>query len=94
MARKTTDPHSSFLGGGPKFNRAGDNVPLPGEKLADVKAPLPFGGPRIWAGVAVVLALIVLLYVVYGNPLSEQRKSHGGGISSRAPDFNPDKPNQ
>jgi hypothetical protein len=84
---------SPFLGGGPKFNQAGNNAPLPGEKRAETPPPPPFGGPRMWIGGAVLLALLLGLYLVYGGGLMGTRHVGGrGGTSASTPNLNPDAP--
>src|SRR5579872_5388047 len=94
MAKQTDSGGGSFLGGGPKFNQAGDNKPMPGEKVSDaVINPLPFGGPRIWIGALVVIVLLAVLWILFGNGIIGT--NHVGGrssISDKAPDINPDAP--
>ena len=94
MAKSTDSNDGSFLGGGPKFNQAGDNKPMAGEKVADVVVnPLPFGGPKVWIGVLVVVVLLGVLWIIFGGDLPGTQSIHGrGGISNTAPDINPDRP--
>lgn len=66
----------SFLGGAAKFNQAGNNAPMAGEKVAEANERAPFGGPRVWLGTIVILVALVLLYAVYGD--------HIPGVSQRA----------
>ena len=84
-----------FLGGGLNFNQAGLNTPLPGEKTADAKPPLPFGGPRVWLGTIVVILLIAFIWMFYaqGPAGLHDSSGHGGGISPNdQPSDNPDTP--
>jgi hypothetical protein len=75
-------PPSPFLGGGPRFNQAGNNKPLPGEKSVETPPPPPFGGPRVWTGIVVVLALLLLLFFIYGQGLAGvQSTGNHQGIS-------------
>ena len=91
MAQSPT-PQTPFLGGGPKFNQAGNNAPLPGEKKAETPPPPPFGGPRVWLGSAVLVVLLLILYLLWGNGLMGVQHTGGrGGISqSDRGDLNPD----
>ncbi len=88
---QTTPPESPFLGGGPRFNQAGNNTPMPGEKRAEAPPPLPFGGPRVWAGTAVVIVLLLVLFLVYGKGLAGVQ-STGGRPSVSASDKPADDP--
>ena len=88
MAKNDNSPNTPFLGGGPRFNQAGENTPMPGEKIAAEAPRLPFGGPRVWVGVLVVLVMIAALFAVYGNGLLGV--SHKGGNVSQSVDSRPD----
>jgi len=83
---------SPFLGGGPRFNQAGNNTPLPGEKRAETPPPPFFGGPRVWSAVGIVIVLLVVLFIIYGNGLLGVQ--HVGGhapiSASDKPDIDPD----
>ena len=94
MPNDPNTPGGSFLGGGPKFNQAGQNAPLPGEKVAATVPPAPLGGPRVWAGVAVVIVLIGALWLVYGGGLAGVRQTggHGSIDASSHPGLDPDHP--
>jgi hypothetical protein len=93
---KTNTPpssSSSFLGGGPKFNQAGLNSPLPGEKTADAAPVLPFGGPRVWIGAVVIIALVFFMwfYVNNGNGGTAKVGNYGAGVDpGDRPDVSPD----
>jgi hypothetical protein len=94
MGQPSTPP-TPFLGGGPKFNQAGNNTPMPGEKRADTPPPPPFGGPRVWFGGAVLVLLVLVLYLVWGNGLMGVGHigGHGSGMSASDHDagsINPD----
>jgi|SRR5579875_2864525 len=96
MANESNKPpqrsDAPFLGGGPKFNQAGLNTPMPGERTADVPPPPPFGGPRVWAGVVIVVVLIAVLWFVYGSG-QDGLRSRGGHTPVSAedrPTINPD----
>src|SRR5579884_2885934 len=94
MPGPTDSSDKSFLGGGPRFNQAGENAPMPGEKVADaVVSPLPFGGPRVWIGVLVVLVLIGVLWFVFGGgvPGTQPVGHHGNGSLQERPSNNPDQ---
>jgi hypothetical protein len=82
---------SPFLGGGPRFNQAGNNTPLPGEHRAETPPPPPFGGPKVWAGVLIIVTLLVVLYFVYGNAGFLANGPHAP-VSPIKPDINPDSP--
>ncbi len=85
----------SFLGGAAKFNQAGNNAPMAGEKVAEANERAPFGGPRVWLGTIVILVALVLLYAVYGDhiPGVSQKGGNGRAISSTdRPDADPDAP--
>jgi hypothetical protein len=75
---------SGFLGGGPKFNQAGLNTPMAGEKTADVPPPPPFGGPRVWIATVVIICVLILLYVQFGDNMLGTRHvgGRGGGLSA------------
>jgi hypothetical protein len=90
----STKSDSSFLGGGPQFNQAGLNTPLPGETTADAAPKPKYGGPKVWAGVIVVVLLVVVMWFVYANgPGGLLNKGGHGGISiNGAPTDNPDTP--
>jgi hypothetical protein len=93
---KSVNDDSSFLGGGPKFNQAGMNAPLPGEKTAEAAERPPFGGPRVWLGFIVVVVLIAVLWVYYANGPGgiHSTGGQGGAVSiNGAPSDNPDTPN-
>ena len=92
--KNSTKSESKFLGGGPKFNQAGLNTPLPGEHTAEVPPAPKYGGPRVWIGVAVVLVLIGALWLVYANgPGGLQSKGGHAGISMDSrPSDDPDDP--
>jgi hypothetical protein len=90
---ETPSSQSPFLGGGPKFNQAGNNAPMPGEKKAETPPPPPFGGPKVWTGVAVLIVLMVVLFFIYGNGIwGTQNTGTRPGISPRdnKPNLNPD----
>jgi len=92
MANDSKFDSGSFLGGAGKFNKAGDNVPLPGEAVSDVPAPLPFGGPKIWISTLVIIALLTGLFFFYeaphmSHPTTNPRVTPESGL----PD-NPDAP--
>jgi hypothetical protein len=93
MAKNDKNSEDSFLGGaGMKFNTAGQNAPLPGEKVADTPAPPLFGGPRVWAGTVAVIVAMIALWCVY---LQQNPKTHvntGGRphASTDAPALDPD----
>lgn len=92
MPKETKTEDSGFLGGGPRFNQAGNNAPMPGEKVADAPPPAPFGGPRVWLGIVVVIVLIVAMYVIFGNNLPGTHHIGGRGISpADRPSDNPDQ---
>ncbi len=84
--------NSPFLGGGPKFNKAGDNTPMPGEKVADEKPRPPFGGPRVLIGALLVIVLVAAMWIVYGNGLVgvTHHGSTGGLSPEDKPSMNPD----
>ena len=86
---KASSPSSSFLGGGPKFNQAGFNAPLPGEKVADVVPQAQT--KRIWIGAILAVVLIATLYVLYIHQPGSQHTGRGVSMSDR-PSDNPDAP--
>lgn len=94
MAPTSKDRPGTFLGGGPKFNQAGNNTPLPGERTAEGKPAPPFGGPRVWVGTLVVLVLIGVLWFVYGNGLMGVGHKGSNHVASPLdrPSDNPDAP--
>jgi hypothetical protein len=97
MAKRTDSDSGAFLGGGPKFNQAGDNKPMAGEKVSDaVVNPLPFGGPRIWIGTLIVLVLLGTLWMIFGGglPGTQTVHGHGGASMQDRPGLNPDAPQQ
>lgn len=96
MPRPTDTEEKGFLGGGPRFNQAGNNAPLPGEKVADADTPAPFGGPKVWIGVVVVILLIGILWMIFGNGLPGTQHVGGrGGVSpADRPSDNPDQSSQ
>jgi hypothetical protein len=88
---ETPSSQSPFLGGGPKFNQAGNNTPMPGEKKAETPPPPPFGGPKVWVGVAVLVVLIAVMFFVYGSVNPDGNGHSRPGISmDNKPDANPD----
>jgi hypothetical protein len=93
--KKTPSDSSSFLGGGPKFNQAGLNTPLPGEKTAEADKVALFGGPRVWIGAVVIIALVAFLWIYVGDGLSgtaPRGNAHTGIDIGDAPDVNSDAP--
>jgi hypothetical protein len=92
MAKSTRDDDDAFLGGGPKFNKAGDNVPLPGEKTAVVvESRVPFGGPRVWIATLVIVCLCVALYFIGDHVWGVQHNGNRPGISPSGPQNDPDR---
>jgi hypothetical protein len=75
-------PQSQFLGGGPKFNRAGAQPP--DVEVSAVPVAPPPNRTRTWL---IVIALLVLVGVLYGleagllGPNGLTQKSGQGGIS-------------
>jgi predicted metalloprotease len=92
--KNTPKGDSSFLGGGPKFNQAGFNTPMPGERTADAAPGPKYGGPRLWAGVVIAVILIVVLWLVYANGPGgvETRAGRQSTSMQSAPSANPDQP--
>jgi len=92
MANDDKKSEGSFLGGaGLKFNTAGNNAPLPGEKVSETPPPPPFGGPKVWAGIFVIIvAAIALFFVVYQQQNLESHGSHRPGATTDSPNLNPD----
>jgi hypothetical protein len=92
MAQPPT-PQTPFLGGGPKFNQAGNNLPLPGETNAETPPPPLFGGPRLWIGASALIILLLALYLIWGNGLMGVQHTGGRGGDLSASDhgsINPD----
>ncbi|MDR3707891.1 MAG: hypothetical protein P4L33_06305 [Capsulimonadaceae bacterium] len=92
MGNPKSKPDGSFLGKGElKFNQAGNNAPLPGEKIADAAPALLFGGPKRWAGIAIIIVALILLFAVYSaHNGSMTAASHRQGVAPEAPSDNPD----
>ena len=94
MANQSKQSGGSFLGKGElKFNTAGDNAPMPGEKLAETPPPPFFGGPRVWIGVLVIVVAMVLLFMIYDTHPGVATHAGRGGVNPDASEpANPDKP--
>jgi len=89
MSNPNSKPNGSFLGKGDlKFNQAGNNAPLPGEKNAETPPPPLFGGPRIWVGIIVLIIAMSILFAVY----SEHENSVGTVGAHQPHTINPDAP--
>jgi hypothetical protein len=94
MANQSSKPGGSFLGKGDlKFNAAGDNAPMPGEKVAETPRRPLFGGPRVWIGVVVIVVAMVLLFVLYEtHPGESTTANQRPGVNyDNATNDNPDK---
>ncbi len=81
---------TSFLGGGAKFNQAGYNTPLPGEKVAEVTPQAQT--KRIWLGAVLAVVLIAALYILYIHQPGSQHSGRGGVSITDRPSDNPDAP--
>jgi hypothetical protein len=92
MPKQSSKKEGSFLGKGDlKFNTAGDNAPMPGEKVAETPPPPLFGGPRVWIGVAVIVVAMLLLFVIYSaHPGAITTNGQHSGVAAEAPNDNPD----
>src|SRR5665213_628207 len=85
MAKDFKSDDGSFLGGAGKFNSSGNNVPMPGEKVADVPTPPPFGGPKIWISTVLIVAALAGLFMFY--EVNGPTRSHHGpnaGVDPRS----------
>lgn len=85
-----------FLGGAGRFNDAGENVPMPGETVSEVPPPPPFGGPRVWVSILVVIAMMAGLFMFYEKHSPTQSNTNCTSSDPNAPcnnDFAPPAPN-